>query len=329
MTQESRASAAHPNIQINNSMIIRGGEYFNRRIGFGFYEREIVDRLAGDTAIPQENIIWLPSETKRICDTIDQGQGVLIEGGLGSGKSALMYGIRAVYRESDRPYTLVDGHYMNAPVGKIESVLKWAEKKDALLLWDSFDYLPSKSRKIRKGPTEEHVSRTRAVLQNIGRFIDDGGKFVATSHTQPWLDKYGDPALLENEWAEVISKLYKHTVVGRFEKEWEVTQFYEVAGFSPEWIQFLTGIQPEEVTRAAGELDASIDESSEICRSFTSYRIAKLLALDPTGEAPRERIAQNALDSEKRPETIRSLVEFIRSSNAETKKRMGAVSIDM
>ena len=329
MTQESRASAVHPNIQVNSSMIIRGGEYFNRRIGFGFYEREIADRLTGDTSPPQENIIWLPSETKRICDSIDQEQGVLIEGGLGSGKSALMYGIRAVYRENDRPYTLVDGHYMNAPVDKIDSVLKWAKKKDALLLWDSFDYLPSKSRKVRKGPVEEHVARTRTILQDIGHFIDAGGKFVATSHTQPWLDKYGDPALLENEWATVTAKLQKHTVVGRFEKEWEVTQFYEVAGFSPEWIQFLTGIQPEEVITAAEQLDTSKREAEEICRSFTSYRIAKLLALDPTGSEPRERIQQNALDSEKRPETIRSLVEFIRSSNAETKKRMGAVSIDM
>lgn len=329
MTQESRASAAHPNIQVNANMIIRGGEYFNRRIGFGFYEKEIVDRLAGDATMPQENIIWLPSETNRICDTIDQGQGVLIEGGLGSGKSALMYGIRAVYRQTDRPYTLIDGHYMNAPVDKIDSVLKWAEKKDALLLWDSFDYLPSKSRKIRKGPTEEHLARTRAILQSIGSFIDNGGKFVATSHTQPWLDKYGDPILLENEWADVVSKLHKHAVVGRFEKEWEVTQFYEVAGFSPEWIQFLTGIQPDEVTLAAEQLISSPEEAEEICRSFTSYRIAKLLALDPTGSEPRETIRQNAQVAGKRPETVLSLVKFIKSSNAETKKRMGALSIDM
>ena len=144
------------------------------------------------------------------------------------------------------------------------------------------------------------------------------------------LNLFGHPMQkLKNEWAEVISKLYKHTVVGRFEKEWEVTQFYEVAGFSPEWIQFLTGIQPDEVTLAAEQLISSPEEAEEICRSFTSYRIAKLLALDPTGSEPRETIRQNAQVAGKRPDTVLSLVKFIKSSNAETKKRMGALSIDM
>lgn len=301
------------NLHINDALILRDCELFHRKYGYGFFNKKFCDKYGGQIPMADEpRSVWLPTETQELKNMISRGESVLMVGDLGAGKSALLYGLRAMYREEGVPYCYIDGHFMSTPVKKLESAMAWAARSRMILCWDSLDYLTAKSRRIRKYSTEVHRYRSNHLLEVINDFIDLGQTFVATSHSQPWLNKYGDPEILGSQWLSLTQKLPVHQVRGVFDSPEEIVHFYVQAGFPAERALYLSSLQNHPTLQ-------------EIRDSLSCYRIAKLVALDQNSlsvqiRAEMDRFFSGAISED---QFLGTLTKFVILTNQETARRMG------
>lgn len=296
------------NTHINESLILRDGELFNRKNGIGFFSPTIFRRYLERGLVKtseEPRIIWLPGETKELFELLTLGDSLLIEGALGQGKSALIYGLRSMCRENNIPYCYIDGHYTSTPPEKIVSALKWADNNNAIVFWDSFDYLLAGAKKRRKLPVGKHQARSSQILGFVKNItITDQIQLVISSHDENWLRKYGNPKLLKGDWESITDKLRKHKVKGSFQNENEVSQFLFYAGFSKELI------------------DIIIYLAKNFIPELWEYRILKILALGKDEETARVRnlLISGGSDINNLIEAIKN---FINQINQKTKKLNG------
>lgn len=315
------------NHSINSSMILRDGELFHRRAGLGFYSKSLMGRH-GDKIQTVEGwrVVWLPGETEELSQQVEAGKSTLVVGELGAGKSALIYGLRALWRAEGKPYFLVDGHFTDTGIGKINAGLSWAMKNQAAVIWDSLDYLVGKSRKIRKLSTAKQHERAYRLSDSLVSFMDQGGVLIGTSHVQSWIDFLGDPTLIEGPWQQLTSRMGTHQVRGVFEKPEEAMQFYGLAKLEPSGASLLAHLKDNPNLEALLTPDNYHPETiQEIRDSLTKYRIAKLIALDPREVSLnlRNLLTQYGQGEVEESLVLRNIVTFILEKNKETKARMG------
>lgn len=320
-------------INEHGDKILRDCELFMRRYGYGFFSPSLCGKYveSGYTIGEEPRDVWLPRETKELQQEVERGQSTLIVGGLGAGKSALLYGLRALYRDADRPYCYIDGHFTTTPPKKIRSDLMWAKKFGAVVCFDSLDYLAAGSRRIRKLPLEEHKVRSAFVIDELVDFIDSGNLLVGTSHSEEWLRAKGDTEILSDKWQALLSRLSQHQVQGVFEQPEELSKFYTSAGFTPEETDLLSGIR--ENSQFIDFLqDVFVDgpcpdaaRFDEIMRSLSEYRITKLIALDNSAQsvAIRGKLSELLNKEIDKEAFFAELALYVLAKNKETKVKTG------
>lgn len=315
------------NHHINNSVILRDGELFHLKAGLGFYSKKLLERHRDKVkAVEGWRVVWLPGETKELSDQVSQKKSTLVVGELGAGKSALVYGLRALWRVEDKPYVLVDGHFTETSAEKINAGLLWAQKNQAAVIWDSLDYLIGKSRRIRKLPMAKQQERTRKLVSCLTSFMEDGGVLIGTSHSESWIKFLCDPELIEGPWKQLTTRMDVHQVRGVFEKPEEATQFYSLAKLEPPEASYLANLKDNpRLRQLLTPVNYRPETIEEIYDSLTRYRIAKLIALDPREISQDLRSLLKAYGKGDAEEStlLRQIIDFIIIKNKETKSRMG------
>lgn len=253
------------------------GEIFHRYYGIAHYSGSRTDDRTKNTS----NSLWLPGETAALYDIIiRQRCSVLIQGAAGSGKSALLYGIRASLRRDRTSYFYVDGHYEKAPVEALIETIQKAEGS-SIILYDSADHLLGKTRKVRGLPTTQHRQRTTDIITALIEFHDKGGLIAATSHDQQWISDLGDQELLPL-WQELKSRLHVHQVKGQLSGAEELKAFYQKSGLSQLEATYLAELfdNPNFITYLLNQKFGDKKYIEWLKKLFYSYRIAKLIVAD-------------------------------------------------
>lgn len=257
------------------------GEVFHRYFGVAHYSGRKTDRS-------HENIsdsLWLPKESGEVYEIIvRERRSVFIEGSAGSGKSALLYGVRALFRRNHIPYYYIDGHYEKAPVEAVLETIKKAQNTNsntAIILYDSADHLTGKSRKIRGLPIAQNRQRTVEIIRALCEFHDKGGLIAATSHDRQWIFDLADPELLPY-WEEFKKKLYIHEVKGQFSGAEELIEFYQKSGLSQFEAAYIGRLMdnPNFITYLLNQKFGDKKYLEWLHKLFYSYRIAKLIVAD-------------------------------------------------
>lgn len=315
---------------INNHLVLRDGELFHRKFGLGFCSPDLAEKYKGVVPIGrEERIVWLPAETGQLALEMSHRKSILVVGSSGSGKSALIYGLRSLFRDRDQSYLFLDGHHFkDAPTEKIEASLSWAKKNNADFIIDSMDYLIAGRGRRKKMSREKLHKKAGETLGSIIDFIDEGGTVVGTAHNENWMARYADLELHGGIWEKLQSKMAKHSVVGRFDNSSELLNFYRHAfpGWNieisylarlpnnSEFIDFLKG------TYANQDVD-------EILDSLQGYRIAKLFAFHSEGQnveiLDKTRFYLSTNDPQTRDEIWGKMAAFVIAKNEETRKMDG------
>lgn len=306
-------------------LILRDLELFNRASGIGFFSPELLKKYNHLIPIsPEPRVIWLPRETQYLQTKIKNHKSVIIQGELGSGKSALIYGLRAQNRESCLPYCYIDGHFTSTPEEKIASALRWSIKNKATVYWDSLDYLIVGSKKHRRLPMNEHLERSHILLEMLVDFIDNQtNALVATTHNSSWLNRFADPVLINKTWPKLLKKMNKHEVRGVFETDNEIRQFYLHAGFTVSEVKYITGLKKNSLL--LNILKRIPNKSAEIIFALNQYKIAKLFALDKSELAEDLRLSLKELFIGNLSEEafLFKLINFIIEMNIKTQRLGG------
>ncbi len=309
------------NSHINPDLIVRDEEVFHRRTGLGFYDPQLVEKLRKFGIQRGNRNIWLPSETLELASNAAGGKSVLVVCELGAGKSALMYGLRTLYREDGNPYAYVDGHFTMTPEPKVRSAMRWADRVQAELFWDSLDYIIGGSRKIRKMPRGEFPVRSHTIVHRLLEHMDQGNAVIGTSHSEKWVDTFGDPDLMSDGWKELLGSMEIHQVRGTFEAPEEFIQFYVSAGLSEEAASYMATLKTNPRLEDALDPHRYSPELHQVISAITDaiprYRVAKLLALDPRDDSKLTRVALESLVSGtlSEDEFLKRLIEFIVAKN--------------
>lgn len=273
-------------IQEDSSPYIQStnGEVFHRFHGIGHFAPGAKD------ATSSHDNIWLPKETQELFDTIVGGLApcsVFIEGSAGSGKSALIYGLRAMMRRDSISYFYIDGHYEKSPVNVIVETIKKAINERSIIFYDSADYLIGKSRKIRGLPMKEHVLRSITILKTLQEAIDQGACVVFTSHNETWVKEHSQEEIFP-EWVKLKEKVRVHNVKGQFSNPDELSIFYQKSGLSKPEANYLANLinNPNFISRLLNKKGDKkyVDWLRNI---FFSYSMAKILMADIFDENQR------------------------------------------
>lgn len=315
------------NVQLNSRSIIRDGELFSRKFGIGYFCAKIGERHRGIIPEGEEaRVIWLLSDTAAVTRLVEEGKSVLVEGGLGEGKSAVLYGLRSFYRDEKKPYVYVDGHYLETPFEIIEKFVRAASHKKHPVVWDSFDYLMVSSRRVLKNPKEVQIARSLSIFNLLNEFIHQGGIVVGTTHLDSWLKKNGVQALLSDDWNAITNKMARYRVSGQFSQRSEIIQFLRYAGFNEIESSYIADLKndPDFIARVD---KLSPEEKEEIIRSTNSYRIMKLFALQkiPDAQAMREAVKERVQGDRDNREVTAKMIEFMQKKNEETRKKTGQI----
>lgn len=323
------------NIPIDDETILRDEELFYLKKGMGLYKPSISAKVSGQVrTLPQSRIIWLPSETEQVAQLAEQKQ-LLLVGELGAGKSALVYGLRAKYRDTERPYVYIDGHFSKTEPTDIEQHLDWAVKHEAVTNWDSLDYLIGGSRKIRKLSRNMQRERSKLVGKILLQYLNENRPFVGTSHSEPWIRTYGDPVLIEEIWTDILSHLTPHLVRGVFDTPEEAIQFYCHAGINePEATYLATIPNNRRFLKVLGSHNTEPSNPKlyeEVSESLRKYRLAKLIALDEREDSERVRkgVAKFTTGLMDETEFLTLLGGYVLDKNRETKQKMGMLGGDI
>lgn len=315
--------------RINNFLMLRGSELYHSKYGIGFYGPEIPLKYREHVQATGEiSNLRLSKETQELAETVRTGQSVLVEGGLGAGKSTLIYGLRIVLQTNEHPYFLVNGHFPTTNAQKIEAALKWAHQKRAIVLWDSLDYLLIGTTKARKLPLPKQRERTTCIAGLLTQYIDSGVTLVGTSHTQPWINRRGDPNLIEGPWQQLIMRMGVHQVRGVFENSDEIIRFYYQSGLDPTQASFLANAQENPLLKNLLLTPLYNSKFGEVMDSLSQLRIAKLITSPNNIKGIEIRTTLNQFANSQISEAVllKHLVDCILMMNQETRIKTEAPS---
>lgn len=318
------------NYHVNPSLIIRDTELFSRENGLGFHSNGILQKHPGAIVeYTEPRQVWLERETEEVGAIVKSGKSVLVEGDLGSGKSAIIYGLRALYRDSGLPYSYFDGHYVTTRPEKIAAALRWSEKNSAVCFFDSLDYLVGSSRRVRKMSKKKHGERSRAVIDVLINHVSKGGVLVGTTHTESWLNAYADEQLLDGKWTELVTKMNRHVVRGVFDTPEQHLIFLRNAGFSLEEAHYFANLPTNPLLRRIVDAESGLFDQSKLVDSLRGYKISKLIALDPRERPSQMRVSLRRLvqGEEDEEQVVRQLVMLVDDFNQETLVRMGSLDL--
>ncbi|HEV2339863.1 MAG TPA: hypothetical protein VGT05_03815 [Patescibacteria group bacterium] len=322
---------------IGEHTVFRNQEALQIELGLGLYSPQLVNRVEMYSGKPDEQLIsaniWLPSETNLVMSTIERGESTLIMGDPGSGKSTLIYGIRVKQRVLGSPYYFIDGHYQTTDEDFIFRKLRKALKKGAPVIWDSFDYLVGKSKKVRKSNLQTHIARSRELLQAASSFIDQGGILVGTSHSAPWLNGHGEASLVNGIWSDITEKMYIHNTQGIFENQETLYNFLKSAAMADNQVHYLVNLFDEEgeshaqlvsIAQSLIQEGYTQDELAEALLAVKRYKNLKLLSMSKKPESLQIRHDLEQFCEGNTDETafLRSYLVFNIGQNRETKKIM-------
>ncbi|MEP7103655.1 MAG: hypothetical protein ABI721_03035 [Candidatus Dojkabacteria bacterium] len=170
---------------------------------------------------------FLGGEVTEVIDEINRFGLVILQGDLGVGKSEISAKIAQVRSYSGDKTIRIEGHDTKVPYEKINSLFVWALRNNAVLMYDSFDYLLVGSKKFGRGLKKEiHEQRTKDLLNLILRYKKVGLKIVLTIHNGDWLDRRGDPELLKY-LNELFCDEKVHSVKGIFSNSLSIVEYYK------------------------------------------------------------------------------------------------------
>ncbi len=253
------------------------GEKFHRYHGIGYFNpNEMIQTTESDC-----NSIWLPHETKEVyLQLINDRKPIFLIGSAGTGKSAILYGLKAFFRKDNIPYCYIDGHYEKTASEIIVHAIQDETEKGSIILYDSADYLIGKSRKIRGLPLAENQNRSKLIFNVLKQSISNGALVVLTSHDDTWITEHGDITLLDY-WKELQSKTTIHYVKGEFNGITELSNFYQKSGLTKAEAEYLANLinNPRFINYLLmKKVDSKyLDWLNEM---YYKYSIAKLIVAD-------------------------------------------------
>lgn len=181
-------------INVNNEQVLRG-------LGISIYEGEpVVD----DIAQP-----WLRQDSEEVVDKLRAYSRLTLQAEVGGGKSAILFGARALLRQNGVRYISIDGHYKNSDACTVVSAIQKATSEDYILIYDSSDYLACEKKPFRSFPKDIHVDRN---LQIINTLISSSElTLLLTSHMDNWIGN-NSSELLEPAFRELLHTTTPHFV---------------------------------------------------------------------------------------------------------------------
>ncbi|PIR03523.1 MAG: hypothetical protein COV59_05010 [Candidatus Magasanikbacteria bacterium CG11_big_fil_rev_8_21_14_0_20_39_34] len=139
--------------------------------------------------------LWRPEETLETLHQMLAGKSVIIEGRAGSGKGAVITGLRHLLRLNEVGFTFIDGHFHAMDqelLLKAVAEQQNPQTEGGIVLVDSMDYFYAGKRKLRKMGAEQFAKRTK-------KFFDELKKVptvIGTVHEAAWRQHLGDPDLM-------------------------------------------------------------------------------------------------------------------------------------
>lgn len=279
----------------SKSLILRDGELFDVKLGVGCFNQSLAQRYKEETFSPgSHRHIWLSRETYQVAQRVESGQSVLIRGDLGSGKSAIVYGLRTYLRSANAPYYYVDGHFGTTPHTVIERKMDKSLRHGKILIWDSTDYLLGETRKVIRGNRQRYKERSSRLISAMSQFLDQGGRLVATTHLESWVNAFGDKDIANGHWRDIINRMSVHDVKGVFDNPNIAIQFYLSTGFTTEQAIYMAYLGVNDlfhsiVETAKNRIKLSERETAQLRNAPNTYKNAKLFAIDEREDAKKLR----------------------------------------
>lgn len=256
-------------------LVVTNDETTHRDNGLSWYEGGRV----GDLDRVYEEL-WLPHHSRAVVDVLDQHGGVTLVGGVGSGKSAVLYGARAIMRAQGMPYVNINGHYTNTTAETVVGAIDSAANHGMAIVYDSADYLVGTSKKIRSLPLHKHLPRNTAIMERLMAFRDRGGNLVLSSHHGDWVRDMAHPELFP-AWDTLVRRTVPFEINVRIDTADERDAFLRKIGAGASLAKYVAQLPDDPsfqnyIVNKSGDkmyLDWAIE-------ALTSYRILKLLVKD-------------------------------------------------
>jgi len=169
----------------------------------------------------------IDGEVSEIMHEIDQNGILIIRGDLGAGKSESICKLAQLLQGKGRNTIRIDGHNNSIPVELIDQIITWAKDNDAVILYDSADYLMAGSTKYKRElPIDAHRQRSNGIWDRlIAANKEQGVKTIMTMHDEAWINFRGDPELVAT-FKEKFQTVALHKVKAIFNNVDGLRQYY-------------------------------------------------------------------------------------------------------
>ena len=185
--------------------------------------------------------LWLPEQAFGLVDSISKYGGVTLIGHIGAGKSAILYGARAVMRARGTPYVQINGHYKNIGSDKVIDVIDSAEAQGMTIFYDSADYLTAAHAKVRTLELSTHLDRNKAIMNHLIDFRQKDGNLVLTSHHEGWHNDRAHPDLIPT-WIKLLDHTVQTELSIMLETFEDRTLLLRKMGLTPAVADFISGL---------------------------------------------------------------------------------------
>jgi len=228
--------------------------------------------------------LWLPEHSGRIVEMLEMHGGVTLIGEVGSGKSALLYGIRRIMQVNGTSYIFINGHFTNSESTEVNEVIDGALNNGMAVIYDSGDYLVGGNKKVRQLSLDKHLVRSLTIMEKLTQFRQEGGKLLLTSHNENWVNDMAHPDLIP-AWTELLNYTHKENIAIFLENHAERAALLEKTGLPADISSFIAGLPNN-----PGFLDHIINTKGD--KKYTQwaverlqrYQTLKLLSKDTHGE---------------------------------------------
>ena len=292
-----------------------------------FEEAEVRTRLGSYSPDELRNMsLWRPEETLVTLRHLLSGQSVIVEGRAGTGKGAVITGLRHLFRLNGVGYTFIDGHFHGMDQSRMLDAIAQQQSvngnKGGIVLVDSMDYFYAGKRKLRKMGAEPFAERTQIFFDALRQVP----LVVGTVHEAAWKKHLGNPDLIK-EFESLTSSYFPYQLPEAFgsqetaemflrsqkvsKKEAEVTSLQEgVQKFSDEEIALLLNIENnEEAQQVFAERWPQMERWHEFVTLMRHYATLKLISSDVFDEhRPLQALMH---DRGKRKEFFAELFDYV------------------
>lgn len=232
--------------------------------------------------------LWRPEESVEVLKRMAENHSVLIEGRAGTGKGAVLTGVRHILRLHSIGHTFLDGHHPDTPV---ETVLAAIEaqienEKGGIVLVDSMDYFYGGKRSIRKTSETKYHARMKPIFEALEKVPI----VVGTVHEESWTKYLGDPELVKQ--FQALSQRYdRYQLPEAFGSKKSEDGFLASKGFSEEERRLILNIKENRramevyLERFASKMNPESAYSwDQFCEILTYYATVKLITRDVFNE---------------------------------------------